>query len=222
MVRSSLHIATWNARSLCHKVDELLHLIVNEKLDVLLITDTWLSNTIRLLVPGFRIHRRDRPDRDGVGVAIVIRDNILHQLTGITDMELSEAVAITIAGENNPITLACIYIPPDRRLPTQDLETIRALDPQLLWGGVFNITHHSWGCPTVNRRGQQLRRYTMTHQLTIYHPGEPTYIPDAANRHPQVLDFFLPPPGLSVREIKTHYTGTSDHSPVSSYRTAYR
>ncbi|KAJ8865937.1 hypothetical protein PR048_033460 [Dryococelus australis] len=167
MNRSPLLIATWNARSLHHKTDELLHLLDNENLDVLLITGMWLSSTIDLQVLGYQTHKRDWFDRDGNSVAILIRDSIQHQNKGIPDLDLVEAVAITIAGETNPITLIGTYIPLYRRLLTQDLEAIRDLDPQLLWGGHFNVTHQVWDCPTTNRRGPQFHTYTYTHQLII-------------------------------------------------------
>ncbi|KAJ8875752.1 hypothetical protein PR048_023651 [Dryococelus australis] len=64
--------------------------------------------------------------------------------------------------------------------------------------------------------GPQFRGYATTHHLTICHPREPTYVPYAQNRHPQVLDFSVARPGITFRKVKVYYTGTSDHFPMSS------
>ena len=75
---SSIHnttFATVNARSIGNKIDNICHVVQDRKLDILTITETWLSESTSsnasLLCPSdFSIFRSDRAHGPGGGVAI--------------------------------------------------------------------------------------------------------------------------------------------------------
>ena len=79
---SSIHnttFATVNARSIGNKIDNVRHVVQDRKLDILTITETWLSESTSynasLLCPSdFSIFRSDRAHGPGGGVAILCRD----------------------------------------------------------------------------------------------------------------------------------------------------
>ena len=72
-----LNLSLFNARSICNKLPELHNLLYHESRHVILITETWLNDNIPhgLIDPDgkFHIFRRDRKERRGGGVCVLIR-----------------------------------------------------------------------------------------------------------------------------------------------------
>ena len=71
------NILTFNARSILNKMDELAITIHNHNSDIVMVTETWLSDDIpdeALYIPGFTIVRND--GSTGRGVAIYIRETL--------------------------------------------------------------------------------------------------------------------------------------------------
>jgi hypothetical protein len=70
---NSINAAFWNARWLLSGRDELGEFSNRYELDVILVNETQLRNTHRdPKIPGYILHRRDRPYGPGGGVAIVV------------------------------------------------------------------------------------------------------------------------------------------------------
>ena len=68
-------------------------LIKDSNIDVLAISETWLSNIIPdsfVNINGYKLYRKDRLNKTGGGVAIFIKENINHTIpTDLTnDLEL--------------------------------------------------------------------------------------------------------------------------------------
>ena len=76
------NILSLNARSIFQKTDELAHVVYKHNSDVVMVSETWLSDDIpdEALhfpgVPGFSVIRNDRVDKRGGGVAVFIKDTI--------------------------------------------------------------------------------------------------------------------------------------------------
>ena len=108
-----------NARSLAPRLNEVCHLLDSERLEILCITETWLSEDILdavLLVPGYRLFRCDRPDgRRGGGVAVLVSEELrasrLHD-TG-DDGDGVEALWLSVGGAGRTtVTVGAVYRPP--------------------------------------------------------------------------------------------------------------
>ena len=68
-----------NARSILHKKEELEVVISHDRPDVILITETWLSDSVPdevVNIPKFCVVRNDRQFGRGGGVQIYIRESI--------------------------------------------------------------------------------------------------------------------------------------------------
>jgi hypothetical protein len=80
--KSSLSCLYFNARSIMNKLDEIELIITDEKLDVVAITETWLSDSVltsEITVDGYTVLRKDRNDVNktrGGGVALYIKNEI--------------------------------------------------------------------------------------------------------------------------------------------------
>ena len=78
--RSALNVGHLNVRSLTAHIDELNHLLLSERLDVLCVSETWLTNAVEtrmLQFPGYDISRCDRRGgKSGGGAAIIYRSTM--------------------------------------------------------------------------------------------------------------------------------------------------
>ena len=108
-----------NARSLAPRLNEVCHLIHSEKLEILCISESWLTEEILdavLLVPGYRLFRCDRPGgRRGGGVAILVSDSLrVSRLHDSRDGEPGvEALWLSVAGAGRAqAVVGAIYRPP--------------------------------------------------------------------------------------------------------------
>ena len=108
-----------NARSLAPRLNEVCHLLDSERLEILCVTETWLSEEVLdavLLVPGYRLFRCDRPGgRRGGGVAILVSDELrvtrLHD-TGDGGCGV-EALWLSVCGAGRTaVVVGAIYRPP--------------------------------------------------------------------------------------------------------------
>lgn len=73
-----LRILSLNARSIVNKIDELELLLLSYNAQLVVISETWLSDKIssdEIVPPGYKLYRRDRVSRGG-GVAVVAKENI--------------------------------------------------------------------------------------------------------------------------------------------------
>ena len=117
--------ATINARSVTEKVLQISDLLIEEKIDFLLITETWLSNdkfdeTVlrNCCPPGYTFINKPRLGKKGGGVAIIYRDSINlddNLDIGMDSYESMECIIVKIS-----IVKSCIvhvfgvYRPPDK------------------------------------------------------------------------------------------------------------
>lgn len=77
---NGISLATLNTRSLYPKMHEVRHMMLTTNIDILVITETWLDDTINreVEVEGYTIARNDR-NRHGGGVLIYIKDGLEYQ-----------------------------------------------------------------------------------------------------------------------------------------------
>ncbi|KAF0302780.1 hypothetical protein FJT64_025149 [Amphibalanus amphitrite] len=102
-------------RSLTAHLDDVNHLLLTEKLDVLCLSETWLTGAMdscTLVFPGYSVTRSDRRGRSGGGVAILHRSSLsTEQLTVPSAGSALESVWIQLTGRRQ-IIVGAIYRPP--------------------------------------------------------------------------------------------------------------
>ena len=111
-----------NVRSWISKVDEIKHLVVSSQVDILGITETWLSPSVlnSNLVPSvnFNIVRRDRPAdvaRTGGGVAFLLHPSVsfLHRPDLEPVNSNIEILCIQLLKVDSPTFVFVCYRPPN-------------------------------------------------------------------------------------------------------------
>ena len=126
----SLTIGHSNVRSLVPKMDSVQQTLSDHNIDVMCLTETWLTEKVQnrfLVFPGYKLVRRDRPARPGQdrpaagsrggGVAIMYREHlkcdILKDIQ--TDSASIESLWVSISGGGRrSVTVGAVYRPPSK------------------------------------------------------------------------------------------------------------
>ena len=162
-----LNIGVFNARSICNKTTGVFELLLDAKIDVCLLTETWLrkgdsSKIAEIKQLGYNIHHQSRAGRGG-GVAIAFKKhlNFTKRVTNkYKSFELIECVISS--GNNNVLRLCCIYRTctaktsnvPDFCEDFDDyLESLVHLPGKVIIAGDFNIHTENDNNPDTRRLG---------------------------------------------------------------------
>lgn len=94
---ANIRITTWNARSISAKKIPLGEFIHRRKIDVALITETYLRPEDNFSIPGFHFLRLDRRGTTrGGGVAIMVRNDISFTQLPNLNTTVIEAMGIEV------------------------------------------------------------------------------------------------------------------------------
>lgn len=210
----------WNAQGIKSKLIEFFNYIGKNNINVALISETWLRQEHRMEHPGYKVYRKDRTDRKGGGVAIVVSNSLSHELLPAFDTKVVEAIGIKITGNQSPINIISAYFP-GSRLTSDKLNNFK-LDIRLLTsvrnsiiGGDFNAKHRSWNCVKANQAGKIMFDESCSKDFIVHFPPTPTFFPPQRCRtSPSTLDLFLINGISCIRRISALNSLSSDHLPV--------
>jgi len=118
-LKNLLTITHLNARSICNKSEETSQFIVDNNIDILAITETWLTGTetdhlpVRCTTPnGYDIIHKPRTRGKGGGVAVIFKKELTVKLQTSDSFLSFEHLEVTVSTGNDSIRLICIYRPP--------------------------------------------------------------------------------------------------------------
>ncbi len=143
----------FNATSVKNKLCELEILRDSGDFDIICITETWCNESISnamLCGRDFYSVRKDRSDRIGGGVCILIRKNLKYSNIDLPEKNVStECVGISLFFQNRTIRLFCAYNPPNAvREYSQLLFDLLASnctsDDSVVVVGDFNLPKIDW------------------------------------------------------------------------------
>ena len=210
--------------SLLRKQAEINDLLISHDVDILCLTETWLSSSVpdeMLMFPGYRMHRRDRAScstvrSGGGGVAILLRDYI--QCKRRTDLECKTTEMITLevkVGSGKSILVGSLYRPP-RTAMLDFCESFASLSSvidqyDVILTGDFNAYHSEWNTndPT-NADGKTLYDVLASHGLSVCNRNMGTR-PTVTSNH--LLDLVLANCPHLCKNVMC-LAPLSDHCPV--------
>ena len=112
-----------NSRSACHKAALIHDVITDNKLYIVMLTETWIPSdapgAIKLDVAsqGYAVvhrHRASSTERRGGGLAVIHRDCFRATPVDVDDFSEFEAVALKVAGRrSDSVVVVCVYRPPN-------------------------------------------------------------------------------------------------------------
>jgi len=110
-----LKLAVWNANGLCQRALELQPFLQNYDIDVLLVSETHITNGSHITIPDYDLYHTPHPDATAHGgTAVIIRRNIKHHSREEYRHEHIQATSITLEDNLGDITIAAAYsAPPD-------------------------------------------------------------------------------------------------------------
>ena len=213
-----LRVLLTNAFGIQNKIGELQHSMLNNNIDIAVVTETKLSDSIPsslVSVPGYTIIRRDR-DAAGGGVGIWARTYLfITQITNIPDEDFELLwISVTLRSQEK-IVIGAVYRPgscseTDTRL-IQHLDThcdaVRSLGTSIIILGDFNVHNRHWLCSTkTTLAGEVMEQFCAAHHLT-QHVSQPT-------RGENTLDLVLSDFTSDVTTAIHPPIGRSDHAVI--------
>lgn len=212
-----LRIAAWNVNGMSPNRQEIELFIKNNRIDVLLISETHMTNNKIILMKGYQIYYTNHPDGTShAGSAIIIKENIQqHSLLNFKQAHL-QATVISIDDWQGSLNIASVYCPPRHQVDEQMYsDFFNTLGSRYIAGGDWNSKNTFWGSRLTTTRGRELKKAIDSNSLNILTTGEPTYWPTDPNKTPDLIDFFITK-GMSglYTNVESSLDGTSDHTPV--------
>ncbi|KAI9556127.1 hypothetical protein GHT06_018700 [Daphnia sinensis] len=215
---NNLKCLQWNARGLTKtKLEEFYHYLSLVNPEVVLLSEThWNSS----FAPKFKTHhilKKDRPNRLGGGVAILISKSLQFSPIHLYTPDTVEAIGASVLLKNNKqIDFISIYIP-KADCETEDIENILNRSNPYVIGGHFNGHHTLWETNTnINKAGRSIYEALIndTNACLITTPNLTTRI-DPASGKPSTIDLTITSPTISASaSIKTGPYMGSDHLPL--------
>ena len=173
---------------------ELHKLLTDQKIDIVLITETWLSPGDTLRLPGYDVHRKDRENTDGTthrgGVLIATHNSITIEHTPQPQTDTIEA--LTVKTKTTPgFCIGAAYAPPTNRITQADMDQLihTSNTKYYLIGGDFNGKHQLWNNIKKNANGMVIKKHADTENYQIIH--SPTYSYRQPHCAPSNIDIFL-------------------------------
>ena len=105
-----------NTRPMSNKAASIIELFISQKMDILVITETWLysddsAKLRKITPPGYQIISNPRDSRRGGGVAVICRENYKCKMKTPTDFESFEFLQLELISGNQKSYIFAVYRP---------------------------------------------------------------------------------------------------------------
>lgn len=152
---SSLNTFQWNAQSIRPKSTSFEQLLIQEKVHIAVLCETWLEKESNFNITGYNIFRLDRQDGYG-GVAIFAHISITAHICNTYQSNPGiETLHIKISNCESVENIIAVYCPSNIRTCPRDWDSIFSITSRkTLILGDFNGHHTNWSCKNDQRRLQ--------------------------------------------------------------------
>lgn len=216
---TSLRITLWNANGVSRHKLELTQFLNNNHIDVMLISETHLTNKYKFQINGYLFYGTNHPDgKAHGGTGVLIRSRIKHNFHNEFATNYLQATSLILHFGHRHLTLAAVYCPPRFTLSEdQFINFFNTLGDRFVAAGDYNAKHPYWGSRLVNPKGKQLYNAIIkaSNKLSCVSSGRPTYWPTDPRKIPDLIDFAITKniPSSSITAVSLSDL-SSDHSPV--------
>lgn len=219
---NSLKFSTWNARSVLNKKSQVESLLHAYDLDVLSVSETWLSPDCPVWqIGGYLTFRRDRMNqqRDGGSMLLIRSSLIVSPINVDRDILVGlDVVGVSVSLQLGSIQFISVYAPPRVHISRDTWDGLLQccdFSNNIVLCGDFNAHSWAWGSRYNDPRGLVLNEVVDDFDLVVFNDSQPTYVrsTDGASSN---LDLVLLSSHLaqySSTEVLTA-SFTSDHFPV--------
>lgn len=209
-IMCNLNIAFWNANGLQDKIQELTYFLEKYKIDIMLLSETKLTNKIKIKIKNYKVYRKDRSNNTPYGGVVILAKNNIPAAEIPTNTISMETVAIKISDGH---VIISTYIPPSNKIDTKELSTLFNMASKVLVAGDLNSKHTTWNCKRNNRNGNIIYTYTMKYNVNLGIPDSHTHFPYANNTIPSTIDIAIYK-NVNLSTLESICELHSDHNPV--------
>lgn len=205
----------WNPQSITQssKRLQLEYALFKEKIDIVLLVETFLKPQHNFQLKGYNVYRNDRLHQAHGGVAIAIRIGLTHKLIRPLATNFIENIAIEIAINDTPTQIIVAYSPRHTQHFVSDIETLLSSNRQFMLFGDLNAKHTSWNCNTNNKAGNELFAIQQSNDFMVHFTSDHTHFPHSGQT-PSTIDILLSNVN-SPFDFFTHQDQmSSDHTPT--------
>lgn len=158
---NKMKIGTWNTNGLSPNKSEVEILLKMHDLDILLISETHLTDKSHIQIRNYNIYTTNHPDGTAHGgTAILIRSSIEHYELPQFKTEHIQATSVNIQHRNGHFNISSVYCPPRHSISEEHFNTyFKSLGPRFIAGGDWNSKHLHWGSRLITTRGRELKKY---------------------------------------------------------------
>jgi hypothetical protein len=213
----TIHIAEWNANGLLNHKLELMQFLQDNKIDVLLVSETHFTGRTVPKIPNYSIYHCNHPDGTAHGgAAILICKALQHYEFPAYQTDKIQADIIPIKGQPWSFNNDTMWSPPRHRIEVEVYKNfLRHLGNKFMVGGDWNAKHTNWGSILTTPKGRNLLQSITNHNCSYLSMGEPTYWLSDPNKMPDLLDFFMfKSIATNYIQIKANWDLSSDHIPI--------
>ena len=170
------NIIQWNCRGLRSSRED-IELLLNQHSPIALcLQETKLKDGNNQT---FRHHNTyyNNTDSGNGGVAIIIKNSIVHST--VTLQTCLQAVAVRLTINDKVYTLCSIYIPPSQNITKSQLDYLyKQLPSPAILMGDFNSHNPLWGSSSFNLKGHEIEKFVLSNDLIIFNTTHPTRFDD--------------------------------------------
>lgn len=175
---ANINICQWNSRSLKSKFNMFKQFLIQEKIHIAAVSETWLATDDALKLNDFFIYRQDRdiPYRTGGGgVAFLIHRSIKSERVPIVHNNPGlEIIHIKIYNCSQIENIICVYCSSEVVTIKRDWERLFSLfSRKSIILGDFNGHHVSWSYKS-DTRGKQIFECLFESDYVVLNDGSPT------------------------------------------------
>jgi hypothetical protein len=216
---SDLRVIFWNAQSVGNKRVEIFDFLIREKIDIALISETWLKPNYSFFHCDFEVIRSDRTTGEHGGVAIVVRKNIQFKRLASLKTKVIENVGVSLMVNNKILHFYSVYFPGSSNRTVlekfrQDIISLSNLSSSFIIAGDLNSKYKLWNKSDSNSAGSILFNEISNLPFILMYPDEPTHYPYQANSQPSCIDVILTNLLHNISELSVLSELSSDHLPV--------
>jgi hypothetical protein len=171
-----LRITLWNANGLQNHKEELKLFLTQNKIDIMLISQTHFTSKSHFLIPGYNISLAKHPDdKAHGGTAIPIKSKIAYAEQLCYAKPELQATIMQVQGPHRNIKIASTYCPPRHNLKAAQFDSFQTLGSCFIVGGEFNSKHTLWGSRLITCKGRELATLIQTKNYSVLSTRTPTY-----------------------------------------------
>ncbi|KAI5638400.1 endonuclease-reverse transcriptase domain-containing protein [Phthorimaea operculella] len=171
-----VNIAQWNAQSVRPKIIAFDNFLIQNKIHIAVLNETWLEPDSIFKISNYNIYRCDRNDGYG-GVALIVHKTIQSHIGPVVNNYSGiEILHVKILNCDFIENIFSVYCPPSASTSLQDWNNIFSIaSRKSLILGDLNGHHTNWSCKN-DSRGFQIFNALLDNSFVSLNDGKPTRV----------------------------------------------